>query len=738
MKVVRYALYALLGLIILLAAAVVVAVVVIDPNDYKSHIEEAVAENTNLELELAGELSWSLFPLGIEVNTVRTRLEGEHLASVEQLLARVDLFSLIRLSPSVHTFVLDGLDAHLVMDEEGQGNWERIMPETAGEEPATEEAATEPEPVQVGDADSSPLTFNISEVRIGDARVRFQDLKSGQDVTLEDFTLTASDIALGQDFPLALTFAVALKDPAFDLAGDIAMSINASQDLQQFTISDLESRYEMSGEPFGDKTVIAGLNGGLSANLADETASIRDLEATLENLRVTTSLEVQGFSNSPDLNGRFDLHEFSLRELLSRLGMPEIESEDMDTLKAISVGSDIRSDQGTVRLSDLKLRLDDTRFNGQFGYGLENGAIDLDLQGDTLNLDRYLPPTPEEGEEVATSEESPGEPTEGAGGDAELLPLETLRTLIFNARLGLDSLLASNLSISNIEVKANGRDGQLALEHARGELYEGRFNVGATLDARSDNPRWNIKQELKGVQTLPLLSDLAEIELLSGNVNMNADVSTRGNTMNRLIGESSGKANFDIQEGAFEGFNMTQMACRGIAMAHGESLASNDWPKRTPFNDMSGRILIDKGVLNNESLTAELAGLRLEGDGTVNAATLDLAYRLGLRVVGEVHRDNACRVNERIQQVVIPVRCDGNLKDDPAGLCRFDSSRFTDVLKQMGKAEIDRKRQELKQKSQEKLDAEKEKLDQERKKREEEARKKLEKEGSRLLDRFRD
>lgn len=731
MKVARYALYALLGLIALLAAAVVVAVVVIDPNDYKSHIEKAVADNTNLELELAGDLSWSLFPLGIEVNSVRTRLEGEDLASVEQLLARVDLFSLIRLSPAVHTFVLDGLDAHLVMDEEGRGNWERIMPE-ADKPPA--DTAQEPdeaaeEPVQVGDEESGTvLAFNVSEVRISNARVRFQDLSSGQDVTLEDFTLNASDIALGQDFPLALSFAVALKEPAFNLAGELEMMLNASEDLQVFTLSNLDSRYEMSGEPFGSETVEAGLSGGLSANLTDETASLKDIEATFENLRITTSLEVQGFGDSPALDGRFDLHEFSLRKLLANLGMPDIESEDMDTLKAISVGSDIRSENGTARLDALKLQLDETLFEGYFTYGLGDGAIGLDLQGNRFNLDRYLPPASEE--EAVADSEAPAEEAESANGDAELLPLETLRTLIFNARLGLDTLMASNLTISNIEIKANGRDGQLALEHAKGELYEGRFNVGAKLDARSDNPRWRLTQNLEGVSTLPLLTDLAEIELLSGKVNMKADVSTRGNTMNRLIGESGGNANFDIQEGAFEGFNMTQMACRGIAMANGESLSTSDWPKKTPFNDMSGDIAIDKGVLNNRALTADLAGLRLEGDGTVDAASLDMAYRLGLRVVGDVHRDPACRVNERIKQVVIPVRCEGNLTDDPAGLCGFDSSRFTQVLKDMARGEVDRKRQELEQEGKQKLDAE-------RKKREEEAKKKLEEEGGRLLDRFR-
>ncbi|TVP59395.1 MAG: AsmA family protein [Halomonadaceae bacterium] len=730
MKAVRYALFALIGLILVLVAAVVVAVMVIDPNNYKPQIEQAVAENTNLELELAGDLSWSLFPLGIEVNNARTRLDGEHFASVEKLLARVDLFSLIRMSPMVRTFILDGLDAHLVMDEEGRGNWERIMPETDDEAPA------EPEEIVITDDEGgTPLEFNISEVRIGDARVRFQDLQSGQDILLEDFDLTASNIALGRDFPLALGFRVALSDPELNLAGNMTMQLNASEDLQRFTLSGLDSRYEISGEPFGDETVDGRIRGSVSADLEAETATLKDLEASLENLRLTANLDVQGFNETPAISGRFDLHEFSLRTLLSRLGQPEIESEDMNTLRKVSAGSDIRSDNGTLRLSDLRLRLDDTRFNGHFSYGLENGAIDLDLQGDKFNLDRYLPPGDEE-EEVA--ENDAGQP---ANRDEELLPLETLRGLIFNARIGLGTLLASNLTITDIEIKANGRDGQLALEHIKGKLYEGDFNVAATLDARTDNPRWGLTQRLSGVRTMPLLKDLAEIELLSGKVNLQADVTTRGNTLNRLIGESSGDARFNIDEGAFEGFNMTEMACRGIAMVHGESLQSNDWEDRTPFNDLRAIFAIRQGELNNTELTADLAGLRLEGDGTVNANTLDMAYRLGLRVVGDVHRDRACRVSDRVRQVVIPVRCDGNLTDDPAGLCGFDTRRFTDVLTGMGRAEIDRQRERLESQAREATDKlteeARDRVDEERKKREQDARERLEREGGRLLDRLR-
>jgi len=731
MKFVRYGLFALVGLVILLAAAVVIAVMVIDPNQYRGHIERAVADNTNLELELAGDLSWSLFPLGIEINDARTRLEDEDFASVEQLIARVDLFSLIRMSPSVHTFVLDGLDAHLIMDEDGQGNWERIMPETE----ATDEAAEDDAVVLTDDEGGAPLAFNVTEVRISDARVRYEDRQTGQDVTLNDFTLTASNIALGQQFPLSLAFKLALTEPELNVSGRLSMQIDASEDLQRFAITDLDSNFEMTGEPLGGETINARLMGDVSADLEAETASLSNLNAFLENVRVTTNLDIEGFGENPQIAGRLDVHAFSPRSLLTRMGQDYIDTSDTAVLEKFSLGTDIATDNGSFHLSDLLLVLDDTEFRGHFSYALEDGAIDLDLQGNKFNLDRYLPPSDDD--EAAAEDET----ADAGDRDAELLPLEALRELIFNVRIGLDELIASNLTVTDIELKTTGRDGRMALEHLRGQLYEGTFNLSAELDARTDDPRWTMSKRLQGVRTQPLLVDMAEIDLISGKVNLNADLTTRGNSINALIGRSDGEANFNIDEGALEGFNMTEMACRGISMAHGESLASNDWEERTPFNAMRAQILIEQGVLNNTDLTADLAGLRLEGDGTVDISSLDMAYRLGLRVVGDIHRDRACRVNERVQNIVIPVRCSGNLTDDPAGLCGFDARRFSEVLSSMGRAELDRQRQRLEQEAREasdKLRGEaEERARQERDRAEEEGRERIEQEGRRLLDRLR-
>jgi AsmA protein len=104
--------------------------------------------------------------------------------------------------------------------------------------------------------------------------------------------------------------------------------------------------------------------------------------------------------------------------------------------------------------------------------------------------------------------------------------------------------------------------------------------------------------------------------------------------------------------------------------------------------------------------------MRLEGDGTVDLEQSQLDYELGLRIVGEIHRDNACRVTEYVQNVVIPVECRGNFVENPAGLCSFDGSRFRDTLKDIAanaararvREETDRAKQRAEERAREEID----------------------------------
>ena len=691
MKAVRYLVLAVIGLIVLAVAAVAVAIAVIDPNDYKPQIEKAVEDATNLELILEGEIGWSFIPLGLELNGVEATLEGDRLVRLEQLVAQVDFWSLIALSPQVNTFVLDGLDAHLVVDQDGTGNWTRIMPESDERDTASVPSDEQPAPGSEPDAQPAPTTaeggeplnFNVESVRITNANVLYNDKSTGQSVTLENVGLSASDIALGKDFPLELAFRFATSQPAFGVDGTIRADLNANEALNRFGMANLNARFALSGEPFGGKTVQAVIKGGAVADLENETAALNDLSATLANLQLTTNLNVSGFGDSPELSGNLAIAEFSLKELLDALGQPAIETSDPDVLRALALAMNLDGPPGMVSLDNLSIQVDDSTFEGNASYTLANGAAALNLQGDAFNVDRYLPPPAEEtGEAEAPTDDAPAEATTaGSAEESDLLPLDTLRTLALDINLGLGELIASNLTINDLKAVITANNGVLKVNELSGKLYDGGFNANVTLDARTNTPTWAIGSRVNNVQTLPLLTDLAEVDMLSGGANLNVDLKTAGNRISALRNNAKGEIGFNLAEGEFTRMNLTRMACQGIALANQDTLATTGWGTSTPFNDMRGTLKVDGNTLTNTDLVAALAGMKLEGNGTVDLTAEALDYEAGLRIVGELHRDEACRVTEYVENVVVPVECRGNFADDPGGLCSFDGSRFRDTLK---------------------------------------------------------
>ncbi|MBC7182527.1 MAG: AsmA family protein, partial [Marinobacter sp.] len=326
MKAVRYLLIAIVALIILAVAAVAIAMAVINPNDYKPQIEQVVEKQTNLDLILEGDIGWSFIPLGLELNNVEANLEGERLIALNQLVAQVDFWSLIAMSPQVDTFVLDGLDARLVVNEQGVGNWTRIMPEpgSAGEPPASG-AESEPAPEATGQpaeqsGSTEALNFNVENVQISNAEVKYTDKTTGQTVTLEDFTLSASDISPGSQFPLDVGFRVVTTDPVLEVDGTITAQLGANEALNEFSVSDLKAVFDMTGAPFGTETVTAELAGSVSANLENETATLSDFSASLANLTLNTTLNVKGFGDKPAIDGTLAVNEFSLKALMENLG----------------------------------------------------------------------------------------------------------------------------------------------------------------------------------------------------------------------------------------------------------------------------------------------------------------------------------------------------------------------------------------------------------------------------------
>lgn len=707
-RVLKFLIYSILGLIVLVIGAVAATLMIIDPNDYKPDIEKAVADNTQLTLKMTGDLGWSLIPLGLRIGEVSTTTpDNKEFTRLNQLTAEIDLFSLFEMAPRIQRVIIDGLTLNLYKDKQGVANWTQITkPQTDQSPSPTEtapEAKTAAEPAAADQTTAgeqkAPLKFNVDEVAITNTTVNYQDDMAGQKVSLKGFNLHTSDIGLDKAFPLSISFEVQNQQPKLDVNADINIRIFLASTFKQVRIPELDAKFSLAGEPFAGKTVKTSANAALAVDLDTETLDLEKLILKFANLQLNSHLKVTGFKGTPGIEGDLAVDPFSLQQLLQSVGQATIPTTDPDVLQKIAFSTQITTPKNEIQLANLKLVLDDTLYNGKFTLKPEKPYFALTLAGNELNADRYMPPAKDPVTQVADAvnqqtqatpapaEKAVTPATASTTPEAPLLPLKTIRGLNFDVDFKQERLIVKNLKLNQLKVLASGADGLIELKEASGKLYEGGFTAAVRIDARTDDVKWHVTKKVTNIQTLPLLTDLAEITVLSGGVNIDADVKTRGNTVSALKSNAKGEAGFNFDKGIIHGFNLTALTCNAVSMINKDKMDTSGWPQQTNFRDMKGRLLIDGNTYTNKPLVASLSGIELAGDGVIHMDDSTLNYGAELNVVGELG-DNACRINDRVKQVPIPVRCKGKL-DAPE--CGLDMDRLSGALTKLAKKEIEHK-----------------------------------------------
>lgn len=708
MRALKITLFSLAGLLALLILAIIIITATIDPNDYKADIESAVAENTTLTLSINGDLGWSFLPLGIDVNSVElVQKNGQAFTKLNKFTAQVGLLSLLKFSPQVHRVILDGLVLTLEKDESGVANWENITKtknketNTAAQTSETQTPKTQPqETSEQAETTKNKLNLEIEEIAITNTTIYYTDKQANQSVSLKDFSLLANNITLNKDFPLNIEFSVSNSKPQLEIGAQIKAAITIDENLKRFSVTELASNYTLAGEPLKGNTVNAAFNGrSIVANLENDSLNLDNIALSFANITLNTSTKITNLTKQPLLDGALSISEFSPQKLLSTLGQEKIETTDPKVLQQVAFSTNFKGSPEDIALTNLLITLDDTAFAGTINYQAAGQFLKAVIEGSEINIDRYLPPPADPTTQLAQAVQSGTQPesneiaTKAAANntpEAPILPLALIRSLNLDINVKQQQLIAKNLTLNELVLKLDAADGVVSLKEASGKLYEGSFNVSAEINAKTDNPKWKINKKVENIQIMPLLKDLQDLELISGGINLNADIKTTGNTVSALRNGAKGKADFNFDKGALHGFNLTKLTCEGFALINRDKVTKTDWTEQTDFQSMQGKLTINGNQFTNNSLNAAMSGIALNGKGLIDAKALTVDYGIELKVVGDLG-DDACRVNDTVKDLAIPVICKGSLTEDPANLCKLDYSRTEELALEVGKKELEQK-----------------------------------------------
>ena len=706
----------ILGLLLLVVALGFALTHLFDPNDYKDEIRALARDKANLELTLNGEIGWSLFPwLGLELHDATlasAATPDAPFADLDMLGLSVRVMPLLRREVQMSDIRVEGLNLNLLRDEQGRGNWEDIgrpAETSAGTEAPTEPTAEQPQ--QTTQAERAPIRLDIDSLSVNNARVDYRDARSGKQFNVEGIELKTGAIREGSEIPVKLSAFFGTNQPVMRARTELEGLLRFDRALKRYQLTDMRLSGEASGEPLQGKTLNYALQGQLLLDQAAQVAELSGLKLSANQLRALGELKIRDLESKPQLSGSLSIAAFDLREFLTGIGQQLPPTADAKTLTHFEFASRLSGTQNSFGFDELTLKLDDSTFTGNLGVSdLATQALRLQLKGDKLDLDRYLPPKAADSAEtirkaevretVAAAGQSgstnlPSSPSRQAWSNEPVLPLRTLRNLDLQAGLTLGSLRIAEHQLENVELKARGKSAVLTLERLRADAYQGSIDASAKIDLRPDVPELNLEKKISRLQVEPFLASDGQPAPMKGRLNLDARLTTSGNSQQAWVENLNGNASFLVSDGVLVDANLEQQLCTAIATLNRKSLSGEGRGRDTPFKDLGGSLQIRNGVATNPDLKARIPGLTVNGNGDLDLRVLGMDYRVGIIIEGDQREmpDEACQVNERYVGLEWPLRCRGPLELG-AKACRIDQDGIGKVAARLAGDKLSEKIEE--------------------------------------------
>lgn len=690
----------LAALLLLLVAAVIAVALLVDPNDYKAQIAQAVERQTGRQLAIEGDFELTFFPwLGLQLGQARLSdapgFGEQPFAALDEARLAVAVWPLLSQRRLVlDKIVIDGLNLRLIRDAQGRGNWEDLAERFAREEDAP---PAEPAPEPAG----LPLAIESrGGLELRNATILWEDRQAGSRYLVQPLHVTVAELDPTRPLPVRAQWTLQAAE-APEVSGELTAQIVYDQAAQTVAVRDLALDARLRSEQIPTGALQAALRGEAQADLAQQRYRVPQL--TLQAVGVTAELVAearqQGELLSADL--RLNVPAFDARELMRRLEIELPPMTDPNALTRVGLALAARYDGKELQIREMTGQLDQTRISGTAALpSFEPPVARFALALDRIDLDRYL--APKEADAADDAESVPGgAPAEASPAPEAELPLELLRDLVLDGTVTVGELVASGLRATDVETRITARNGILRAEPVA-HFYQGRLRGLLTLDATGAAPRIEMQQRLEGVQAGSLLEDLIGVARILGVADLELAVAMQGMGLEQWLRTLSGKASFKFADGAINGINIAQAIQAARAKLANQPLPAAD-DQQTPFNELRGSVRIDEGLVVNRDFSLASSQFKVAGDGQLNLRTQALDYTLMVDLLQPLlESDN--RLLAELQNQPIPVRISGSLKDLAV------SVDLQQALEQAGKAKLKAAEEKAKSRLQEEVQERQQKL----------------------------
>jgi len=269
-KLLKYALIAIVSIILMVLLAMAYFAATFNPNDYKQDIIDLVKKEKDRTLTIDGDITLAFWPkLGANLGklSISEHQSDKEFASINSAKVALAVLPLLKNSLVVDTVYIDGAKANIVKYKDGSTNYDDLM--------SAEEDSSE----------STEIQFNVQGINITDSAVSYTDETQDATYRITDFNLATGHVALAEPVDVETSFKVSANQPAINIEKQVKGEFLYDPEHKHFKVAGLDSL--ITGDMFGGKNM--------------EVKAVGDIDVELEKLAVlVNSLSVQA---SGDFDG---------------------------------------------------------------------------------------------------------------------------------------------------------------------------------------------------------------------------------------------------------------------------------------------------------------------------------------------------------------------------------------------------------------------------------------------------
>ncbi len=368
---------------VLAVAAVLLAT--LDPNDYKDRMAQAFEDTTGRNVEIAGDITTTLFPvLGFEVSGVSignpAGYEDDTFLTVSKAQAGVELMPLLRREINISKIILTKPSINVIRQRDGSTNLAFDIKQDA------QQAGAAPEE----DRRAAASDISIGKIEINDARVTYNDMATGRTVIIDPLNMTLPGFDPGEETEIALDMIMKTSAPPLTVEMNGFAKATAAPELGTFEISGLKAEIRAQSPTF-ESPLNASITGGGNVNAKERQFALNldSVKADWQDTSLSGNGTASGSFDQPRISFAAEAPSLNIDTLRATLGNKAAPA----TITSAEGESVRRSDNGGGKLIPVEL-VRGLALDGQIKVGkltvsqltLDDVSADIDAAGGVLNV----------------------------------------------------------------------------------------------------------------------------------------------------------------------------------------------------------------------------------------------------------------------------------------------------------------------------------------------------------------